>query len=215
MLNIFYLEINDTLKNTWREFLYTLPKKNQVEIEQIKNIETQIQKTYARTILKDQLITLGHPQHVLEYVQYDDNGKPFLEKQNIQFNISHSYNVVVLIISNACKVGIDIEKYRPIHKAGFSSFFNEKDWNEIEGTANYENLLLEKWVTQESVLKTSGIGLTKGVNHITIDYNTKTAQIKHDINTYFFNYLNIVPTYVIAYCTQKIKLVPKLVKLKY
>lgn len=102
------------------------------------------------------------------------NGKPYLENNNIFYNISHKNKMVGLIISNS-EVGLDIEYVDTENikrKSTLKYFFTEK---ERESITNNEELLT-LWTKKESYIKLNGgmlrdaIGLD--INNINVIYDT-------------------------------------------
>lgn len=102
------------------------------------------------------------------------NGKPYLENNNIFYNISHKNKMVGLIISDS-EVGLDIEYVDTENikrKSTLKYFFTEK---ERESITNNEELLT-LWTKKESYIKLNGgmlrdaIGLD--INNINVIYDT-------------------------------------------
>lgn len=52
---------------------------------------------------------VGELGYMFDDLYYDENGKPFL-KDNRKISISHSFNMVVVLICDDVEVGVDIEK---------------------------------------------------------------------------------------------------------
>lgn len=102
------------------------------------------------------------------------NGKPYLENNNIFYNISHKNKMVGLIISDS-EVGLDIEYVDTENikrKSTLKYFFTEK---ERESITNNEELLT-LWTKKESYIKLNGgmlrdaIGLD--INNTNVIYDT-------------------------------------------
>ncbi len=92
-------------------------------------------------------------------------GKPFLcSHKNIYFNISHSENIVVCVVSNR-KVGIDVQKilntnFQKLEKI-VKRKFTQKERQMIEAEANENKLeqFYKIWAAKESYIKYIGTGL--------------------------------------------------------
>lgn len=89
---------------------------------------------------------------------YNTYGRPYLfNHQNIDFNLTHSHNYVLMIIAYKLKVGIDIEKIdnqiKPLELSAlvFSSSEQALIGNNIEYFFNL-------WSKKEALLKTLGCG---------------------------------------------------------
>ena len=117
----------------------------------------------------------------------DEHGKPYAENLNVQFNISHSGNIVVCAVSNN-PVGIDVEEIRPIDLKIAKRICSDDELKYIfDGkepafsvTTNKKTLtrFFEIWTAKEAVGKLTGHGLaniSKPLNkeverHITENY---------------------------------------------
>ena len=94
----------------------------------------------------------------LEKIQFNENGKPFLE--NVFFNISHSGKYVVCAITQDGEVGIDLEKPRDISLEDFEMNFTKKEWTNITTHAFPLKKFYWYWVRKESIIKALGVNLS-------------------------------------------------------
>ena len=67
----------------------------------------------------------------LNELQYTEYGKPYL-KDAPDFNISHSGNLVVCILSREGRVGIDVEEIRELPISDFKDQFTAIEWQIIQ-----------------------------------------------------------------------------------
>ena len=100
-----------------------------------------------------------------------ENGKPYAEKLDIEFNISHSDDFVVCVMDD-CQVGVDIEKIRPVDLKTVRHFCNESEIEYIFGhspeadefvvtdDADILHRFFELWTRKEAYCKYLGEGLT-------------------------------------------------------
>lgn len=105
-------------------------------------------------------------------------GKPKVNGFNINFNISHSNELVVCCVDES-PIGVDIEKIKPINSKVALRFWNDNDFQYVFGCQKsvyspkkaYDNRTLmrffEIWTRHEAMAKCSGLGLN---NH---DFRTK------------------------------------------
>lgn len=91
--------------------------------------------------------------------------KPYLQNDNIFFNISHSQNAFVIAISNF-EIGIDIEEnYTELNIADCMNYaFSNEEINYCK-TDRLESFLII-WTLKEAYLKAIGIGLTDNLKEI-------------------------------------------------
>lgn len=94
-------------------------------------------------------------------------GKPSIPG-NIHFNISHSGNYVVCAVSADGPVGIDIELIQTLPLEDFKPFFEDREWNEMDGDTKS---FYRTWVKKEAASKANGRGLDIPLNTIRIEGN--------------------------------------------
>ena len=138
-------------------------------------------KQYYTSDLSDRyIISHGVLRYILSYYTHqlpqdiefihNEYGKPFLKNNNIQFNMSHSHDMVSYIISLDYRVGIDIEFHdRTIDIHGLSCLiFTPKEQEFVITLESKEKLELfyNLWTIKESLIKASGQGLSYPINTI-------------------------------------------------
>ncbi len=114
----------------------------------------------ALRVLLNRYFQLESPTIQFKINQY---GKPFLEHPNIFFNVSHSYDWVLIGLSQEMDLGVDIEKMRSdidlpkLAERFFSkkevSFFNQLP--EAQKAIGFFNA----WTRKEAYIKARGMGL--------------------------------------------------------
>ena len=104
-----------------------------------------------------------------------DNGKPYIENSDTQFNISHSNDLVVCAVCDR-RVGIDVEKIRAINLSVAKRVCSEKELEFIFGRipmqsdfslCDDEEILkrfFELWTKKEAYAKCTGKGLSSGLS---------------------------------------------------
>lgn len=133
-------------------------------------------------------------------------GKPFLKNNNnFHFNISHSGTWILCALDDMDKIGIDIEKIKPIDFEIAERFFSNEECIELFKKKDNEKLMFfyELWTLKESYIKADGRGLSIPLDSFTIKiYNDIiTINTINEFNTCFFKqYNNIDNNYKIAIC---------------
>lgn len=103
----------------------------------------------------------------------DENGKPHLKGDKIQFSISHSGNYVACAVDSA-PVGIDIEKIRTVDLPLIKRVCTD---DELSFVLSNEDTFIDKntctrflsvWCAKEAYLKYTGQGLSGGLKSITV-----------------------------------------------
>lgn len=135
----------------------------------------------------------------------DMYGKPKLdEKYHIYYNISHSDDWVVCIISNQ-KVGIDIEKIRPI--ASDKLIDKILTVSEKECVNDKKELkFFEYWTLKEAYSKQIGKGLSIGFKNINFGDITNSINVElfgRKDNEVTFGLYRINDDYIMAICIDK------------
>lgn len=102
-------------------------------------------------------------------IRREAGGKPYLEGDQLHFNISHSENLLAIALSNA-PVGVDVEKIDPsrevleIARTAFSE--DEIEWLESMSFMRRARKFTELWSLKEAHLKRLGVGIAGGLTRI-------------------------------------------------
>ena len=94
----------------------------------------------------------------LQNITIQKSGKPYLK--DVFFNISHSGNLVVCVISTKGVVGIDIEKIKEVKLEDFDAWFSKKEWAEINKAPSPLQKFYWYWTRKESIIKALGVTLS-------------------------------------------------------
>ena len=123
------------------------------------------------TLLKKKAIidTLGLRENSFK-IKTNEMNRPYIEtkeKIHIDFNISHSNQWIVCVISKSCKIGIDIEEMLPIDINIAKEFLAKDEWEYLH---NYEgkkiNAFYRFWTLKESLVKAIGTGINESIKEI-------------------------------------------------
>ncbi len=92
-------------------------------------------------------------------LNYDEQGKPFLEDPHCKISISHSGKNVCVLISQKLNVGVDVQVFKTNIKKGIGLFMSEKELadctNKMDAT-----LLHIYWGAKEAIYKLIGLKKT-------------------------------------------------------
>lgn len=94
----------------------------------------------------------------LDDLRYTPQNKPYFPA-GPHFNISHSGNRVVCLLSTQGRVGIDIEATTPISFDDFQTQFTPKEWAVIRNSPDPIAAFYRFWTAKESLIKADGRGL--------------------------------------------------------
>lgn len=93
----------------------------------------------------------------MKYTKYN---KPYFEDSLVQFNISHSGEIVVCALSDESEIGIDIEIATEIEIDDFKFQMTKKEWERVTMSSNKKNAFFDYWTQKEAVIKAHGQGLS-------------------------------------------------------
>ena len=119
---------------------------------------------------------LGLPASSLRF-EYDGFGKPKLtstQEQRLQFNVSHSGDLVLIAVTRGRAVGVDVERIRGdidvdgLAKRFFSTNENER-LNPLTGRRRYD-AFFTCWTRKEAYLKGRGDGLSLPLDQFDVSF---------------------------------------------
>jgi 4'-phosphopantetheinyl transferase len=118
---------------------------------------------------------------------YGAQGKPEIEGNLIQFNLSHSHDRAVYAISAKYPVGIDLEYIHPIGAAGLvDRFFSPSEQAIFHALpeSQQQAAFFHAWTQKEAYLKACGTGLSTPLDQIEVSIapNTPVQIISTPIN---------------------------------
>ena len=105
----------------------------------------------------------------LEYTRYN---RPYIKNGAPYFNISHSGEYVVCVVSDVCEVGIDVEEIKDIEFDVYASQFLESEWQHVQHSSNRQKAFFHIWTQKEALTKANGKGLIIPLKSIHIDGKT-------------------------------------------
>ena len=130
-------------------YLSKLPVFLQKKITQITDSKTKKMAIFNKIVLQQIL------NNNLEDLKYTDLGRPYLENHP-NFNISHSNQIVICVISKDGKIGIDVEELKEINFQGLSKrYFHYNEQQLIKNKKDFFKI----WTRKEAILKAQGCGL--------------------------------------------------------
>ncbi|SHH72080.1 4'-phosphopantetheinyl transferase [Chryseolinea serpens] len=95
----------------------------------------------------------------LSDLAYSKFSRPYFG-HGVDFNISHSGDVVVCAISMTGRVGVDIEAMRVVTPSDFELFFDAAEMQRLAQADNVLDEFYTLWTKKEAVMKADGKGLS-------------------------------------------------------
>jgi len=121
----------------------------------------------------------------LSDIEYPEAGKPFWqdatlsenkEVSSFDFNISHSDNLIMVVASTSMRVGVDVEKIRPLKNLNFKSVMLEHELAQIK---KQPEQFFKLWSIKEAVVKAADTAGLSRMLDVKID-ERKYATIADD-----------------------------------
>lgn len=161
MTRVVMLNINDFEENKYRRFRNIVSERKRERLDRYKHIED-----YRRSLLGDVLSrSLLEKMTGIDACELDicvdDMGKPYVANvENVYFNVSHSGEWVVCIVSDK-PCGIDIETMDKDNLDIAKRFFAKSEYEYISNCSEEEinGRFYEIWTAKEAYLKYEGKGL--------------------------------------------------------
>jgi phosphopantetheinyl transferase len=118
----------------------------------IKHDEKRKQHLVGRFLLRTMMPGLN-----MESVEVGENGKPFIKGSKADFSISHSGDLVTVLVAMERRVGVDVEEINDRILRVQHKFMSEKDEEAFQSTAftNTERATI-CWTVKEAVYKLQG-----------------------------------------------------------
>ena len=106
------------------------------------------------------------------HIDYTPEGKPFLPRQELHFNLSHAGDAALFAFCKAHPVGVDVEPVRGLPEAGHMAerwfSLDERIW--ISSSPQPEHAFTRCWVCREAIGKASGRGLAHALQPAVLKY---------------------------------------------
>lgn len=100
----------------------------------------------------------------------DGRGKPALRTAEIEFNVSHSHELIAIVLAGEA-VGVDIERIRPMGGDAMRiarAHFSPAEIERLEAAADGDDAFFAIWTAKEAVVKAAGAGLSASLQSFTV-----------------------------------------------
>lgn len=149
-----------------------LTKSDKAHIAQIRRSSEQKVKIVSRAFLRSVLTKYTGIAPTQLCFSHGLHGKPRLANigVSLEFNLSHSDNILACAVSRSFPVGIDVERVRSkrnLKRLG-ESVLSRDEWNEFDNLTAQEqqDYFFDRWALKESFIKAIGQGLTAKLNKV-------------------------------------------------
>ncbi|MBE2975819.1 4'-phosphopantetheinyl transferase family protein [Priestia megaterium] len=212
-VHIWYADMTKSKKIS-EEFLSVLSFDEKIKLNHFYFEKDKVIFVASRSILRMLLgfYTGLNPREIR--LSYGPYGKPFLEAgSNINFNISHSNQFILLAFTKKRMIGADIEYIQKVDVESIMQQFSSPQ--EYSTFCNLDELHKQKsffkwWTRKEAYIKATGTGLMQCLKDfdvsITPDTEAKILSIKgcsKKANQWSLKELSIDSSYVSTICVEK------------
>ncbi|SDR40758.1 4'-phosphopantetheinyl transferase [Paraburkholderia fungorum] len=126
-----------------------------------------------RVALREQLARrLGIAPHAVRFTHDADRRPRLADSNHVDFNVSHAGSYGLIAMSPVRRVGVDIEHRRAQFDwrsvAPLTLDPAEKAWIEGLEIAQQNVAFYDAWVAKEALVKTTGVGIIEGLQHLTV-----------------------------------------------
>jgi len=188
MTTIYYTFCERLPETQFNKAVALLPIPMQERLRNYRRWQDAHAYLYGRLLLKHGMLQLGYDDS-LELMEKTKYGKPYFPFDSFSFNISHSEDYVVCVISTDEKkqIGIDIEKIKPIILDYFNSVLSAQEKIDIKTYDQFYKI----WTRKEAVIKADGRGMQIPLNRV--DASKLIVNLEEDI--YYLSKVGINKSY--------------------
>lgn len=191
--------INDIYNHDINNFYNKLPDFKKIKVDKFKNYLTKKRSIIGEIILEKLCSNLNLNYYDLNFY-INKYGKPYLKNQNLFYNISHSFDYVITIISYK-EIGVDIEKIRKVPLNIINQIATENEKKYILSTnKNIEERIFKIFTLKEAYFKMLGQDLK---NILNIEFKIENKNITCSDKKVKAAFISDVKGYVVAYCEKK------------
>ncbi|MBA2491496.1 MAG: 4'-phosphopantetheinyl transferase family protein [Gammaproteobacteria bacterium] len=194
LVTVYYTWIHDNLApDREARWLAQLSAEKRETIKRLRLVKGRAASLLGLQLLKHGMRANGCAEFDLAAVHFPRDGKPRCDAPHcdacVDFNITHSRELVACALASAGAVGIDTEKIREIDLNAFGRFLDTSEYAQLAGD---HRRFFELWTQKEAVVKAHGDGGIANLRAVRIDQDRGTLGSK----TWSLRAVNIHPDYV-------------------
>lgn len=148
-------------QGTFNRILKKMPVGIQSDILKYRRWQDKQATLLGKWLLIQGLRKLQIPSNTINEIVVDDFKRPFFKhyKHRIDFNISHSEEVVVCAMSKN-RIGIDVERIREMNIEEYKCVFTPQEFENIKSKNDKEknDEFFKYWTRKEAIMKADGRG---------------------------------------------------------
>ena len=140
-----------------------------------------------KLLLKQLLKKIGlENKLLLQDLKFTAAKRPYFDS-GLDFNISHSGNIVTCAITDEGRIGVDVEQIKKLNPDNYTEYFTPNEWQHIHDATDNRAGFYHYWTRKEAVLKAIGTGFHTPLDSVDtcedhlryddINYNLTTLQL--------------------------------------
>lgn len=142
----------------WLQLLGSMPLKIQADVSRYRRWQDRQSHLLGKLLLRKCLSPTDDGKDCLERLGAERFGRTTVG-DGMDCSISHSHEYTVCAVTDQGKIGVDIEKVRPVDLHDFYACMDTDDREAIQASTDKERAFFRFWTKKESVLKADGRGL--------------------------------------------------------
>lgn len=179
----YYLPVTTShFSNKKESLLGLVSDKRRLEIERLKFTDSKLLSLYSELLVRYCLTKLTKENFSDFVFDRTEKGKPYVTgHDDIDFNISHTKGMILCSVTDTGKVGVDVEKIRPIKYNIMKRCFNPEEISYVEQIPSSDQKFFEIWTKKEAYTKYLGTGLTidiTAINMLSPEHSDKIYSLK-------------------------------------
>ncbi|MFC1616651.1 4'-phosphopantetheinyl transferase superfamily protein, partial [Candidatus Margulisiibacteriota bacterium] len=192
-VNILYTSFDSEFSNEiWQKYTAQFPEAIVSDINRYKRWQDRQARLLGKLLLvKGLAFYYPNPYELLHSIKFDKYKRPFINSE-IDFNISHSGDYIILAIAKGIRLGIDIEKKREIDNNILKNYLTDQEWQHLISSQNQIETFFDYWTKKESIIKADGRGLFVNLKNIKLQDNK--AELNN--NEWFLQQIEIDASYL-------------------
>jgi 4'-phosphopantetheinyl transferase len=158
VIELLFMRVGERVpESAWDALLLGVPRAIREDVNRYRRWEDRQSRLFGKLLLREWLVSRGEGRDCLQRLGKGPFGRPVLE--GIEFSISHSEEYTVLCTTDRGRIGIDIEKLRPVPWNEFSVCMTPDERQTIALSNDSGKAFFRFWTKKECVLKADGRGL--------------------------------------------------------
>ena len=175
MIYVYYTHFSTPFDEMiYQEYLNKLPEFIRLQISKYRFWQDAHATLLGKLLLAKALEDHFKDQYTLGDIKYLNHNKPHIH-ESFDFNISHSGDYVICALSHEGKIGIDIEKIKPINYVEFKRVFRDDELKDIHESEQPYEKFFDYWTKKEAVIKADSRGMTIPLKDIFLEENDATV----------------------------------------